>query len=209
MAYDPTLPANNSPIVSAELRSQFAGLKALIDAQAAQIAAMQNAPFIVRFDGTHFSIIWRGSLPLEWAVQSQGNQGGIWDINTVVAGNVMLVGVSGSPYAVRMVGRDAGHNPVTDVSNVLILNLPVPPTNIVLSYDPGPDSATWTYDGDAPAQWELSYSQDGGATWQVGSLIPGSASNCAPDIEPSLMRLRALDAGGSAISDFSNSVNVG
>ena len=32
MAFDPTLPANNSPIVSPELRSQFNGLKALIDA---------------------------------------------------------------------------------------------------------------------------------------------------------------------------------
>ena len=32
MAYDPTLPANNAPVVSAELRSQFAGLKDLIDA---------------------------------------------------------------------------------------------------------------------------------------------------------------------------------
>ena len=32
MAYDPTLPANNSPIVSAELRAQLAGLKDLIDA---------------------------------------------------------------------------------------------------------------------------------------------------------------------------------
>jgi len=32
MPFDPTLPANNSPIVSAELRNQFNGLKALIDA---------------------------------------------------------------------------------------------------------------------------------------------------------------------------------
>ncbi len=31
MAYDPTLPVNNAPIVSAELRNQFAGLKELID----------------------------------------------------------------------------------------------------------------------------------------------------------------------------------
>ncbi|HXE42214.1 MAG TPA: hypothetical protein VN516_04230, partial [Candidatus Baltobacteraceae bacterium] len=31
MAYDPTLPANNSPIVSAELRNQYAGLKEEID----------------------------------------------------------------------------------------------------------------------------------------------------------------------------------
>ena len=31
MAYDPTKPAGNSPVVSAELRAQFAGLKELID----------------------------------------------------------------------------------------------------------------------------------------------------------------------------------
>jgi len=31
MAYDPTKPANGAPIVSAELRSQFAGLKTLLD----------------------------------------------------------------------------------------------------------------------------------------------------------------------------------
>jgi hypothetical protein len=31
MPYDPTLPASHSPIVSAELRNQFAGLKTLID----------------------------------------------------------------------------------------------------------------------------------------------------------------------------------
>jgi len=43
MAYDPNLPANNSPISSAELRAQFAGLKALIDAQQAQITALQSA----------------------------------------------------------------------------------------------------------------------------------------------------------------------
>lgn len=39
---NPTLPANNSPIVSAELRNQFNALKTLIDAQAAQIADLQT-----------------------------------------------------------------------------------------------------------------------------------------------------------------------
>jgi hypothetical protein len=209
MAFDPTKPADNAPIVGQVFRDQFNALKSLIDAQQAQIAALQSQVTIVKLDGSHFSIIWRGSLPLEWAVQSQGNQGGIWDINTVVAGNVMLVGVSGSPYAVRMVGRDAGHNPVTDVSNVLILNPPVPPSNIVLSYDGSTDEASWTYDGDAPSQWELSYSQDGGATWSTVSLLDGSANNDAPEVEPSLMRIRALDENNSPISDFSNSVSVG
>jgi hypothetical protein len=32
MPFDPTLPATNSPIASAELRSQFNGLKDLVDA---------------------------------------------------------------------------------------------------------------------------------------------------------------------------------
>ncbi len=32
MAYDPTKPVNNAPIVAVELRNQFAGLKDLIDA---------------------------------------------------------------------------------------------------------------------------------------------------------------------------------
>ena len=43
MSYDPNLPANHSPIVSAELRNQFNALKALIDAQGVQIAALQSA----------------------------------------------------------------------------------------------------------------------------------------------------------------------
>jgi len=43
MSFDPTLPANNSGIVSQELRDQFNGLKVLIDAQQNQIAALQAA----------------------------------------------------------------------------------------------------------------------------------------------------------------------
>jgi hypothetical protein len=43
MAYDPTKPANNSPIAAQELRDQFNALKALIDAQQAQITALQDA----------------------------------------------------------------------------------------------------------------------------------------------------------------------
>ena len=44
MAYDPTLPANHAPIVSAELRNQFAGLKTLLDATQSQVegAATQD-----------------------------------------------------------------------------------------------------------------------------------------------------------------------
>jgi hypothetical protein len=47
MPYDPTKPANGTPIVSAELREQFAGLKTLIDelptSQAMQDVLMNQA----------------------------------------------------------------------------------------------------------------------------------------------------------------------
>jgi sugar (pentulose or hexulose) kinase len=42
MAYDPNLPANNAPVVSQELRGQFAGLKTLIDAKL-DLSAVQDA----------------------------------------------------------------------------------------------------------------------------------------------------------------------
>lgn len=43
MPFDTTLPVDHSPIVAAELRNQFNALKALIDAQAAQITALQTS----------------------------------------------------------------------------------------------------------------------------------------------------------------------
>ena len=43
MAFDPTKPVEDSPLDAAEMRDQFNGLKALIDAQQAQITALQAA----------------------------------------------------------------------------------------------------------------------------------------------------------------------
>ena len=42
MPYDPSLPADHAPVVAAELRNQFNALKALIDAQVAQITDLQT-----------------------------------------------------------------------------------------------------------------------------------------------------------------------
>ena len=42
MPFDPTKPVENSPLDAAEMRNQFNALKALIDAQAAQIADLQT-----------------------------------------------------------------------------------------------------------------------------------------------------------------------
>ncbi len=40
MAYDPTKPVNGAPIVAAELRNQFAGLKTVIDTKPDAAAVM-------------------------------------------------------------------------------------------------------------------------------------------------------------------------
>ncbi len=40
MAFNPNLPADHSPVVAAELRSQLNALKALIDAQGTQITTL-------------------------------------------------------------------------------------------------------------------------------------------------------------------------
>lgn len=42
MPFDPTKPVENSPLDAAEMRNQLNALKALIDAQQAQIADLQN-----------------------------------------------------------------------------------------------------------------------------------------------------------------------
>ena len=43
MAFNPNLPVDDSPLDAAEMRGQLNALKALNDAQAAQIAALQTA----------------------------------------------------------------------------------------------------------------------------------------------------------------------
>jgi hypothetical protein len=43
MAFDPTKPVEGTPVDAAEMRGQLNALKALIDAQQTQIAALQTA----------------------------------------------------------------------------------------------------------------------------------------------------------------------
>ena len=47
MAYDPTKPVNNAPVVSAELRNQFAGLKTLIDARPHRVDDVDNLGLVL------------------------------------------------------------------------------------------------------------------------------------------------------------------
>jgi hypothetical protein len=87
-----------------------------------EVPATPTAPAIVKIDGSHFSIVWPGINPFEWAIQVQGEEGGEWDFDHAITGTARTSDDVGNPYAVRIVGRDADRNPVTDVSNILILN---------------------------------------------------------------------------------------
>lgn len=76
MAYDPTKPANGAPIVSAELRSQFAGLMTLLDGKtsAAEVSAQINTETA----GPCGSVAWLGltvsNPPTQAQVQAIANK---------------------------------------------------------------------------------------------------------------------------------------
>jgi hypothetical protein len=63
MPFDPTKPANSSQILSTELRNQFNGLKALIDALTAQVNALLPLGIIC---GWHKSLGAMPPLPGTW-----------------------------------------------------------------------------------------------------------------------------------------------
>jgi hypothetical protein len=175
-----------------------------------EVPATPTAPVISKIDGGHFSIYWPGIKPFEWAVQTQGEPDGEIDFWNAFPGNQSVIEVTGSPYAVKVVGRDADHNPVTDVSSILILNPPpfVAPHNIVATYDPGPDALSWTYEGSQPDGWQVQFSQDGGATWAEDQTVAGNDTNVAPNHEPASARVVAIQDGSQA-GETSNTVDVG
>jgi hypothetical protein len=169
-----------------------------------------TAPVITKIDGGHFSIVWPGINPFEWAIQVQGEEGGEWDFDHAITGSARVSDDMGNPYAVRIVGRNEGRDPVTDVSSILILN-PTPfvaPHNIVATYDSSRDELSWTYEGSQPDGWQVQFSQDGGATWPFTQNVAGVAAAVAPDYEPAKARVIAI-SNGAQVGETSNTVDVG
>lgn len=76
MAYDPTKPANGSPIVAAELRSQFAGLKQLIDdlPNSSPIADAIRAQAAGNCDGVQDMVLSISNPPTQAQVQTIANK---------------------------------------------------------------------------------------------------------------------------------------
>jgi len=66
MPFDPTLPANNSNLSSAEMRGQFNALKALIDGLQQQIAPL--TPVLNRDAGGNWTLVYTGPAQSNWQV---------------------------------------------------------------------------------------------------------------------------------------------
>jgi hypothetical protein len=162
-----------------------------------------TAPTIERVDGSHISIKWYRDDPVDWAIQVQASPDGEWDFETAVPGSQRSATGFGTPYAVRIVGRDAEHNPVTDVSSVLVLN-DLPDKHIVLSYDSGEDELSWTFDGANPAKWEIVNSTDGGLTYPNVEFLDGAATNDAPEYDSGQWKMRQANSDDSPASAWSN-----
>jgi hypothetical protein len=196
MAYDPNLPANHSPIVSAELRSQFAGLKALIDAQQTQITALQsqNAGLQAQMDRKASM----DDVNLAIAAGSARNVGGfdfsgedISDPPQKVEVEDIQSGLSGLVQALKQ--------PVADLSPVLTAN------NATMSLD-------WDYSGpvcdgfhiyvhqpnEAPGVFNDRVQVAGGlGTWATGFDSPADAAGYKYYIVP-------MDGDGNPLTARSN-----
>jgi hypothetical protein len=170
--------------------------------QKVKLPVSLTAPLLSQISETEIGIHWQGIKPFDWMPQVLAAPGGEWEITTAVPGNARSFVIVNMVYQVRLVGRDASHNPVTDVSNVLILNLP--DKHIVLSYDPVEDELSWIFDGAAPAQWEIVNSTDGGLTYPNQEFVDGAAMNDAPEYDSGQWKIRQVNSDNSPASAWSN-----
>jgi len=140
MAFDPTKPANNSPLVSPEMRSQLNGLKDLIDAQAAQITALQQqvtalAPVLTANNST-MSLDWIYGGPacdgFHIFVHQPNDAPGVFNDRVQVAANLRTWATAfDSPadalgYAYYIVPMDGDENPLTPPGNTVSFGAPSP-----------------------------------------------------------------------------------
>jgi len=144
MPYDPNLPVDHSSIVAAELRNQFNGLKALIDAQQQQLAAQQTQldaqaallnqlilPQLNHDDTGAWSVGYIGTLPALWQVWVRSDLNNDWSnpaaytpANFPVTDSGLVP--QGSQWCqIKICGSDSSNNTLTPFSNVVSIG-PVP-----------------------------------------------------------------------------------
>ena len=151
MAYDSNLPVDHSKIVAAELRHQFNGLKDIIDAQAAQISALQTQntaqqtqldaqaallnqlilPQLNHDNEGAWSVGYIGTLPALWQVWVRSDLNNDWSNTaaytpaTFPVNDIGLVPQGSQWCQIKVCGSDNSNNTLTPFSNIVSMG-PVP-----------------------------------------------------------------------------------
>ena len=135
MAFDPNLPADHSPLSSAEMRVQLQGLKALIDIQQMQMVSLQQQlsplmPVLSRTAGGQWTLAYAGPAQSIWQIWARYAGSEAWsdfgEISTSefpAADDAMSPG--GAWWQVKLCGEDGDGNQCTPFSNIISFG-PVP-----------------------------------------------------------------------------------
>ena len=144
MPYDPNFPPDHQALAGVPWRNQFQGLKALIDAQAAQISAQQtqlNAqaallnqliiPQLNHDNSGTWSVSIIGTLPALWQVWVRSDLNNDWS-NTAAytPANFPVSDIGLAPFGaqwwqIKVCGSDSSNNTLTPFSNIVSMG-PVP-----------------------------------------------------------------------------------
>jgi hypothetical protein len=128
MSYDPTLPTNHAPVVSAELRNQFAGLKELIDALQSQLVPL--LPGLNRDGGGQWTLTFAGPVPVSWQFWTRSSADGNWSQSGELSPGDFPVPDAdlypgGTWWQAKVCGQDGDDLQVTPFSNIVSVG-PVP-----------------------------------------------------------------------------------
>ena len=151
MPYDPNFPPDHQPLNAAPWRDQFNGLKALIDAQSAQIGALQtqntaqqqqleaqawllnqlNIPQLNHDNEGAWSVGYIGTLPALWQVWVRSDLNNDWNNTAAYApqnfpvNDIGLAPPGAQWWQIHVCGSDSSNNTLTPFSNVVSMG-PVP-----------------------------------------------------------------------------------
>ncbi len=129
MAFNPTLPVENTPLDAAQMRAQFNGLKAIIDDLQARFTLL--VPVINRTAGGVWTLTYAGPTQDYWQVWERyagseaWSESGELQSSNFPATDADLV-PDGTPWwQIKMCGEDGDGKPNTPFSNIISFG-PVP-----------------------------------------------------------------------------------
>jgi hypothetical protein len=129
MSFNPILPADHSPVVAAELRNQFNGLKAIIDDLQNQLAPL--VPVISRSVAGEWTVTFAGPPPVYWQIWTRFSGNEAWfnfgelPASAFPAPDSDVIPDGVDWWQIKMIGQGDGGLQTTAFSNIISYG-PVP-----------------------------------------------------------------------------------